>query len=62
MKEKRPDFNKPQNDRIIVENMRRNTCKEPLYPIRLNKTTVVYVIKRKHTPEYAEALRKKYNL
>lgn len=46
-------------DDEIRKHMQRN---QQLYPLRLNRTTVIYVTKNKCTPQYAEKARIRMNL
>lgn len=51
--ERKPDItvNNGNLDEIIARQRERE---KKLYPVRVSKTTVIYVIKKKATPEYAK--------
>ena len=61
--ERKTDTTKNENnielERIVKAQMQRDKKK---YPLRISKTTVLYVTKDKCTPEYAEQRRKKMGL
>lgn len=56
--ERKPDItaNIGNIDEIIARQRERD---KKLYPVRVSKTTVIYVIKKKATPEYAEEYKRK---